>query len=331
MNRSELSEVFDVYPDDCRPRQIEFLGGGGGFSGARLWKCESARGTLCLRRWPLEHPSQTRLEFIQAVLWHVQQEGFLKVPLPLETRAHRGYVWYSDHLWEITPWMPGEANYLAQPNRAKLAAALTALAMFHRAAESFPLPEPARAQVPAVQQRLQAFDDWTTSDLRTVSAGIARGDHPQTDPAAQAILLLFEKTSAAERQSVAAHWQRELPLQPCIRDIWDQHVLFEGDEVRALIDFGSLNVDHVSTDLARLLGSMARDDEKAWQAGFAAYDAIRPLSEGEKTLARVLDRAGVLLSGMNWLRWIYLNNRHFDDWAAVSGRLELILLRAGTV
>lgn len=75
----------------------------GGFSGAELWHLHAPRGPLCLRRWPAGHPSHERLEFIQAVLWHVDQEGFHRIPVPLETRHHHGYVLHAGHLWELAP------------------------------------------------------------------------------------------------------------------------------------------------------------------------------------------------------------------------------------
>jgi Ser/Thr protein kinase RdoA (MazF antagonist) len=135
-------EVLAAYPDDCRASQIEPLGSAGGFSGARFWRVSAPCGVLCLRRWPPEHPSPEQLQFIQAVLWHVVQEGFRLVPLPLSTRLHKGYVRLHGHLWELTPWMPGKADYRAHPTHQKLRAAMVALAEFHLAAATFPLPHP---------------------------------------------------------------------------------------------------------------------------------------------------------------------------------------------
>ena len=107
----EHLEVLAAYPDDHQPLDVEPLGSAGGFSGASFWRVRTASETLCLRRWPQEHPSTDRLEFIQAVLWHVTREGFAAVPLPRETRRHSGYVRHGGYLWELEPWMPGEADF----------------------------------------------------------------------------------------------------------------------------------------------------------------------------------------------------------------------------
>src|SRR5690242_7741031 len=113
---SDLRQVLAAYPSDCQPKTVQNLGAGGGFSGARLWRLETSRGPLCLRRWPEEHPSREGLEFIQAVLRHVTSEGFALVLGPLDTQQGAGYVEHDRHLWELTRWMPGEANYRQVPS-----------------------------------------------------------------------------------------------------------------------------------------------------------------------------------------------------------------------
>jgi hypothetical protein len=106
-----LKSVLAAYPQELQPCQIEPLAGAGGFSGARLWWLDTPRGPACLRRWPQEHPDKNRLEFIQAVLWHVNQEGFRLVPVPYETSTCAGYVHCHGHFWEIAPWIAGCADY----------------------------------------------------------------------------------------------------------------------------------------------------------------------------------------------------------------------------
>ncbi len=120
---------------------------------------------------------------------------------------------------------------------------------------------------------------------------------------------------------------REVPVQPCVCDLWHDHVLFTQDQVTGIIDFGSVKVDHISVDLARLLGSLVGDDAAMWQIGLSSYQAVRPLSPDEIALARVLNRTGVIIAATHWLRWLYRDGRVYDSSAAVTARLLFLLRR----
>jgi len=116
-------------------------------------------------------------------------------------------------------------------------------------------------------------------------------------------------------------------IQPVIRDIWHDHVLFTGDEVTGLIDFGAMQNDCVSTDIARLLGSLVGDDADGWKCGLNAYRRERSLTPDEESLVQVFDASTVLLSGMNWLQWIYVEGRHFDRRTTILARLDVTIVR----
>jgi Ser/Thr protein kinase RdoA (MazF antagonist) len=79
-----------------------------------------------------------------------------------------------------------------------------------------------------------------------------------------------------------------------------------------------------AADVARLLGSMAQNPDD-WEAGIQAYQVERPLSERECQLAIIFHRSGTILSPLNWLRWIYLEGREFDNRAAVVKRLDQLM------
>ena len=97
--------------------------------------------------------------------------------------------------------------------------------------------------------------------------------------------------------ALLAPWKnKRLPQQPCLGDVWHDHILFEGDQVSGVIDFGGVRVDHVAADLGRLIGSLVGDDDAAWTAAMAAYRALRPLSWEEEALARLLDRTGAIIA-----------------------------------
>jgi homoserine kinase type II len=135
-----------------------------------------------------------------------------------------------------------------------------------------------------------------------------------------------------------------LPLQPCIRDIWHDHVLFTGSRVTGLIDFGAVAIDTPATDIARLLGSLAdvtplpfregpgegSNEPNVWHEGLTAYSAIRPLSEKESLAVTALDAAGPILAGCNWIRWIYSDRREFENRGQIYERFRRIVSRTAT-
>jgi Ser/Thr protein kinase RdoA (MazF antagonist) len=335
----DFRQVLAAYPDDCQPQRTEFLGAAGGFSGAMFWRLQTPHRLLCLRRWPREHPPTERLEFIQAVLWHVNQEGFRLAPLPLETRTRAGYVRHAEHLWELTPWMPGAANYTTAPSAAKLRAALVALGEFHRAAAAFPLPVSGHVASPGIARRLELLQSLITGEFETIKQAVKRAaavqaaDNAIADGeitvAAQRLLELFPRAAPEVLAMLRQASRIKAPLQPCVCDIWHDHVLFEGEQVSGLIDFGAMRAETVAADVARLLGSLVGDDPAGWKAGLAAYESVRPLSEAEAVLVSALDQSGVLLGGMNWLRWIYVEGRVFEDRSAVLARLTHLGTRLG--
>ena len=82
--------------------------------------------------------------------------------------------------------------------------------------------------------------------------------------------LLSELKSAAEKP-VATH--------PVLRDVWSDHVLFEGARVTGIIDYGALRMDEPAADLARLLGSLHPFELDARIHGVEEYNS-RALSAG---------------------------------------------------
>jgi len=320
-------EVLAAYPGDCQPIRVEPLGAAGGFSGARFWKIQTPTAALCLRRWPEHDPAQDELEFIQAVLWHVTREGFRLVPLPRETRHRAGYVRHGGHFWELSPWMPGKADFRDNPTIEKLTAAMVALAEFHLAAATFPLPNLPRSRSPGVERRLRQLQRWMSGGLDELRRALVPDVWAELDARAHEICSLAEAVAGEILLRLDACSRFRIPLQPCIRDVWHAHVLFDGPRVTGLRDFGHVGADSVAADVARLLGSLAREDGDSWRQGLAAYQSVRPLSETELQLVEAFDLSTVLMGGLNWIDWIYRQRRVFESWNAIPERLDEMIFR----
>lgn len=317
-------QVLDHYRLPPAGATLIALGNAGGFSGARLWRVEGAGGCFCLRAWPPGNVTPPRLQTLHRWMGIAREAGLPFVPAVLGNGGGTSWVEACGRLWDLTTWMPGRADFHANPSRARLENACAALARLH---ESWARVDPSMGPCPAVQRRLECFRDWT--------ALIASGWHP-LDRAAPGDPLrpLVEQAWAVLHARLAqvperlATWiDRPLGLQPCLGDVWHDHILFSGTEVTGVIDYGSARIDHVAVDLARLLGSLAGSDAAAVTVGLGAYTRVRPLPAAEQTLIAVLDETGTLLGLANWLRWLYHEGRTFANHAAVARRLGELLQR----
>lgn len=88
-----------------------------------------------------------------------------------------------------------------------------------------------------------------------------------------------------------------------------------------------MNVETVAGDVARLLDSMVGDDLPGWEVGLAAYQSVRPLSVDELLLVSAFDESAMLLSGFNWLEWVFIARRQFENPAEVVRRVRRIVSR----
>ena len=227
----------------------------------------------------------------------------------------------------------------------KTRAALSALAEFHRAAADFVELESRRAisPSPGILARRRQIEALRAGGLAAIVAAVdnaTQSSHGNSSSdwiaivdLARRLLPLYARAEEPVFKAVFAAERLRVPLQPCIRDIWHEHVLFLEDRVSGLIDFGAMRTDNVAGDVARLLGSFSFDESKGesdtevWRDGLAAYESVRPLSAAERQLAGVFDRSTAILAGINWLEWLFVERRTFADLAAVCARLAEIAAR----
>jgi homoserine kinase type II len=300
------------------------IGNSGGFSGARLWRVESTTGGLCLRAWPA-HDTLDRVQYRHSLMRFARQQGLDFVPAVIDSIEATSTVCTAGRWWELTEWLAGRADFAQHPSAARLEAACTALARLHRCWENF---AEAPAPCPAVRRRLDFLRDWY--------ALLASGWKPEAvaaDPLRSVVERAWQvlPRRLEEVPGLLAAWASTSgPVRPCLCDLWHDHLLFEGDRLTGLIDYGAVKVDHIAVDLARMLGSLVGDDADGWRLGLDAYCRVRPLTAEEKDLSRVLDRTGTVLGVANWLRWLYHDGRTYEDRSAVHIRLEALIRRVET-
>ncbi len=307
---------------------IKALGSAGGFSGARFWRITCRERVYCLRQWPVA--DQTRgdhLAWSHAVLRQARSAGCDFVPVPLRAADGNSRVSRDGHWWQLEPWMPGRADFEAAPGMKRLESAMTALARFHNATSQ---ANCAREVPRALVDRISRIDAWfdngrPTMKFQTVRAA-SRND-PQFGTVSKRICGLSPFVAPKVRRELVGLAQATFPVHPVIGDVWHDHLLFEGDQLTGIVDFGAMKIDHPALDIARLLGSLGVDDGAFWSRGVAFYRQIRDFSQHERKLADGYDRSSTLVSGLNWLEWVCVEGREPGPRDVVLARIERIAER----
>lgn len=314
MDSSALHEVLRHYELGLIG-ELKPLGNAGGFSGAQLWKIASDRGKLCLRLWPHPYPDAQRLGWIHQVLAQAADKN-VPVAAPLLTRSKESFVSCRNRLWELSPWIPGEASFNSAPSMEKLQAAIKCLAKFHQAT----VGKPIIAVSPSIRQRFAQLEG-----SETVIADVRRSIPQSSSPLRQLaidLLPLIASQAPQVAQNLQQFMTQRLPVGPVIRDVHHDHLLFAGEQLAGVIDFGSMEIDTRTLDIARLVGSLRWSSRSLWKESIEIYEAESPLKPFEAQLIPLLHRCNVTLGSLNWLKWLFCENRTFENPDSIQTRLE---------
>ncbi len=329
-----LREVMSHYGAQYQPRQAARVENAG-FSGARIWRLTSPAGDFALRQWPRGSLEAERLLGLHRLLRHVHAQGITNVAVPVTSLQDSTLVDCRDRLWQLEPWLPGRADYVLAPSPARLSVAMSALAEWHQAAATFvPTAEERRwfavqpsAPSPGLAERLKRLQSWNPARLQQAERACAALSRVDLRETARSILSGFRTAAPVIEAELRIVAGQRFRLQPCLRDIWHDHVLFSGETVTGLIDASACRAETVAGDLARLLGSLVGDDRNAWNTALDAYQASCPLSAEELVAVKVFDRSGVVLSGMTWIERLNEDLPETINLHRVAARMADILHR----
>ena len=278
--------------------------------------------TLCLKAWPIDFQDSNRLNRLHGAMRSAFENGLKFVPIVFWKPNQQTCHYCCGRFWDLTAWMSGLADFRVNPSMPRLQAACRALAQLHETWSN----ESIVAIPPSVLRRLESTRQWEEAIRADWRPQIAADELDPVTRIARRIWPLLPPFMP-EIQKRLECWTGPRNLQPCVCDIWHDHVLFTGDEVTGIIDYGSMRIDTPATDLARMLGSLVGDDLKMWNAGFAAYREVRLLDQADATLARVLDWTGVVLGAANWLHRLYVEKRTYQDRYLVANRMQALVER----
>lgn len=314
---------------------------GSGFSGARVSLVRAAdreRHTTFVCKAFADGVDESRARWIHRLMRGLREAGVTEVPGVAATAT--GDTVVADRgggLWELVEFRVGAST--DAPTQGQSQAALEALARLHVAAARLPGPGPAAGLPPCLQRRILMAERMLSrpwASLRRLT------DQRASRPGSRLAEKVGPRLDAATRVFAAAgprllRWVADLEppvlgLQPVIRDVWADHVLFTagGETVGGIIDYHAATIDSPATDLARLLGSWRppgtmRPYFAAWGATLAAYYRIRPLGGMERQLVPVLAATGVLFGLDNWFRWLLEEDRRFLRQDLVLRRIDRLL------
>ena len=291
--------------------------GATGFSGASVWKITDDQGGY----YSIKHFSSLsadQLAWIHRVQLHTIVCDCDFVARPLRTGDGMSLVQTNDGLWEVCTWMLGEANSAAPISEPRLSHAMKSLAKFHQSA----------AQVnfdfrpsPGVKTRL---DQLAKFNMIIAAIQIKSNQYPMLGD----LLLQLKQVSPTRLNDFSSALRQfenyTFPLQPVIRDLRAEHLLFTDDNLTGLIDFDAMQMESIALDLTRSLGDLIPDDTDRWQSALEAYNSVRPIQAAELELIKILDPINVILSAMNWIKWIVIEGRDFENEIAVEVRLREI-------
>lgn len=310
----------------------------GGLSGASIYRCiiGNGQGTpaigsgsnadLCLRKWP-QHVGQDKLEFIKKHIEFAHEAGANVLPRFFEYAPGAYFLHCDGSYWELTDWMPGQSNYLQEPGKLKLRAAMKMLGELHQIWSICPTSE-AAAPSPACRQRVDLLRSvLRPGQIDKLEMAITRTPSDDVRDVAMSTLHMLRKLGPRLLGELERIERQPVDLHFVLRDIWSDHVLFVGEEVTGIIDLGAARVDEPATDVARLLSSLEPSDTEAWDYGFSCYKAKCPTIDVQRV--QVLDQVSCLLSAVQWLRWLVVEGKEFSvaretllkRWAGFNERL----------
>lgn len=274
-----------------------------------------------MRAWPPDGPPRAALEQVHGWLEESGPLGF--VPVPIRGLDGRTLREQAGQFWEVTPWMPGAADPGPRPSPRRVAAGFSALAAFHQRLAH----HQSTGTSPGLNARLRELGALTGGGFARLASVLER---QEADPVA-GLARRWVEVARAEAPPILHALRRaagrDVERQPCLRDARPDHILFDGDRVSGLVDYGAMGMDSVAADLARLASEWIGRDPELRAVGFDAYAALRPVGPVETALIDVFERSASLLGPGHWVRWHFLDGRTFDDPTAVARGLEKGLRR----
>lgn len=284
----------------------------GGFSGSNVFRVQLPQGVFALKQWPISQPVHIPLATIYTWMEYGRASGITIIPSVQRTLTQQTSHVMDRHSWELLSWMPGLS--VNDPKDEQVQQSIQQLHQLHQAWRR--LHPPISAPCPAVLLQYQRLTEWRSEEWDQ----LRRQDNLVANQAGRLLQNLIPQAV----HTLQPWLNRKVLVQPCLADIWADHLLFEQNKLTGLIDFGGARFDHPAQDLARLFSSWSLTATRPLENHFFDYP---DRSETFQTLSSMLAQTGLIVSLSNWLRWIFLEQRSFADRQRCFQRMHLIYIR----
>jgi homoserine kinase type II len=213
------------------------------------------------------------LPFFLGLMHHLAGKG-ISCPLPVERHDGKLFGTLAGRPAALITFLEG--MWMRRPTSAHCREVGRALAEMHVAGMDFPLSRP----------NALAIDGWRK---------LWAGSHERADE--------VERGLAAEVDADFAHfdreWPRDLPSGIIHADLFPDNVFFLGEKLSGVIDFYFACNDFYAYDIATCLNAWCFEKDFSFnltkgRALLSAYQAVRPLSDGEKQALPLLARGSAL-------------------------------------
>lgn len=278
-----------------------------GWSGAYFWRWESVRGPLILKIWPEDGPTahehQARHHHLLSIRNFTPQ-----IALPLaDIHQNTLHPWTMSRWAELMPWIDG-TPVLDSPTTTQLNEVVHALGRLHFQWES--INKSFMSHSTAVSERLEKLVQLragrileTELPARLLQAPDFIRDRFQT------IRELSRKLLDQAIASLQPLQRCQFPCQLVLRDPRPDHFLFINDKLNGIIDFGTIGMESVAVDLARLLNDWFPSNKPRFNSAIDIYRSLHSLSESEILLVHALACSGSILGGLAWIDLHFRKNR----------------------
>ncbi|HCP11238.1 MAG TPA: hypothetical protein DIT89_02785 [Planctomycetaceae bacterium] len=310
-----------------------------GFSEAIVWRvCDVSGAVFAVKCWRV--PSVAVLQHRREVrrwmqLAAQQYAGWIPIPRRADRDSADGtglIVERSQQAWQVESWCRG-VSLVTAPTASELQSAAVTLLRLYASGREFgaccantSLANTV-APSPAVLRRAGLVEELCQGGWQQLQNVVSRWPEAEAT-AARRYLAVLQHWLPWLRQQLQNWCRNAVPLQPVLRDLRAENLLFDAGEVSGVIDWDAAAVDHPCLDAARLLRTWHLNHAGQMAAAAIAWADHWQLSNEQRLLLIVLDASGVLLNPVVWFRRLSEASSVPDAVPEVGQRLRLLMSAA---